>query len=368
MPPDTDFLEFPEWLRSMLGTDEARRTANHWVPLTYLKHFTGSEDSRGTFCLYDRGNPFNPRSDVSPRVVARENLLYVITSLPIPDVVERLLSLIESPYPELRRRLVGSYRLAGFYADLNSRDRQQLALFLAVQQGRTPLRRDTSNELFAIAGTIELMGRLRNVSRVQNDMEEAHGERPNAATIEQYRRQLEDGSLLLEPGDAQWIGSFLETAIEIARIIVGLPYRVVTAREEVRFPTSDHPVVLVRRNRGATEYQMSAGWLEETAEATITLDPRHVLVLGSLIDDCILDTAAWCRSVVKRTVENANRFVFADTQSEIISQILAESRPPQTVLEIDGIQYDLLGTDRTTILKAIEKSSSPIIRFGRSTG
>lgn len=359
----------PSWLREQLGTDAALRAANHWVPLAYLKSFTNTGDGNGALCLYDRETPNQPRSGVGPRVIARENLLYRVTSIPdLPDIAERVLSLVEGPYPQLRNRLICSHHLGGFYSNLKRQDRWDLALFLAMQQGRTPYHRDVTQEVLSIFSTVQAVGRLYDVETVQNDFELLRGERIRADEIEQWRTQLQKGQLLLEPDTDHWVANFLSAAIEVAKTIMTLPYRVAKAARGTQFPTSDLPVVLARRRLGTVDYALSAGWLEPDAEITLTLDPSHVLIVGPLVDDPFIGSYEWSESVVKRTVEHSNRFVFAQQVDPFISRVLGDSQPPVSVLEIDGREYDLRTTSRDQILHAIEKGRSSIIRFGRPIG
>lgn len=366
---DPDSIEIPSWLRELLGEDEALRIANHWVPLTYLKHFTDTGDADGTFFLYDHARPHAPRGNVSPRVVARENLLYVNEAATVlPDMTERALSLIERPYSELRRRLIRSYRLGGFYADLDPVDRSNLATFIAAQQLRTPYRRDVSNAMLSILATVSLVGELHDVEAVQDRFEKEGGTCPDSETIERMRQKLQDGELFLKPEKAHWHLHFLRLIEEVAPMIARLPYRVIQAHSEVEFPTSDLPVVHARRARGSLEYEPHAGWLESEAEATITLDPRHVLVIGPQVDDDTLDSREWARSVVKRTIESANRFAFARKEDRVISDYLSRSEPPRTVLEVEGKEYDLLSTSTDDILRAIQESRASVIRVGRPGG
>lgn len=137
---------------------------------------------------------------------AVEKGLYVIDDpkVAIPDFVERLLAkLIEAPFPPIRNKLVYGESV-GVYARLSVEERQHLAMWIAVQQGRTPPQRDLNLWMSQFAHTIDLQERMEHGPPLVDDPTDT------PAMRERSSRMLRSGEIKVRVPEASWIGMFFE--------------------------------------------------------------------------------------------------------------------------------------------------------------
>jgi hypothetical protein len=153
--PSADGMLLPDWLREILDSDGEVRAANHYVPVTYLKHFAMDPAGDPILWLYDRESPSSPKQ-VHARVLAVQNRLYVVDEAPIPDIIERFFGWIESYWDRLWRKLVCGYEVGGFYMPLSRAENESLKIYLAFQEMRTPFLRDVNQRLNALEETIHV--------------------------------------------------------------------------------------------------------------------------------------------------------------------------------------------------------------------
>lgn len=62
----------PKWVLDDLGLDDGVvRRRNHWVPVTYLRHFAKDGKRKGLMWLYDREDPHDPQPVTPQKIVSR---------------------------------------------------------------------------------------------------------------------------------------------------------------------------------------------------------------------------------------------------------------------------------------------------------
>lgn len=291
-----------------LGPFKELRVNNHWVPITYLKAFTDTGTEAGKLWMYDRKNPRKPKH-LPPGVVAKQKYLYVAEiGLEVPDFIERFLDrYIERPYGSIRNKLVYGKKV-GIKPHLNANEAYSLALFIAMQQGRTPFARDRAEWLASFHAMFDMRLNFQDIGAVQQQYFKKTGKRPTKSAILGWRDELDTGKLEIRPGHELWLGTFLAGALVATEHILSLRWRLIRAPQGQEFPSSDMPVVLARRV--GSQYELGGGWQEDNIEATITLSPQCVLVIGpNVYDDEDIGSTEWCANVIRRTVLHSERFV-----------------------------------------------------------
>lgn len=353
-----------------LGPFDEVRVEHHSVPVSHLKAFTDSGREDGLVWTYDRKKPGAPKH-LAPPVIAKQKGLYLIEHEDMPDEVpedffERVLaSHIEAPFPCIRNKLVYGLEV-GILPDLTDRERFDLAVFMVVQQMRTPAHQRRIEWLGAVHATFEIRARLEAALRggaASPGLQDA-----SPREVRKYITELDRGDLLLVPPKEHWLGSFLKVAYDIAPMVTALPWRLVRAPESIEFVTCDGPIVSVTRAPRQLQYSLGGGWENPTCETVFALSPTHVLIVGPNVEeDPLIGTVEWCATVRDRTIRNADRFVFARSADARIGEALASSQAPTSVVAFDGQQYPTGTSVGKVVKRMIEAGDGTIVRWGPPT-
>ena len=251
------------------------------------------------------------------------------------------------------------------------REHSDLALFLAFQQMRTPAVRDTTQWLASFHCTLTIRRSLENLDVARREYQDKTGREISKEELRRMRDGLDSGGLSIEPHEDAWIAVVMPTALKVAELISSLEWRVVDAPAGVVLPTSDDPLVIAKRYVGTGRYRLGGGWLEPNVEGTLTLSPSCVLVLSQSLDQFPdIGTDDWFSELCKRTVSHAQRWVFSSEPSEAISSILASSRAPTPVIDVDGGQYATRGIPNEVVRELMVRRGADreLMRFGPRVG
>ncbi len=355
-----------EFIKTLGPFDEVR-VDNHSVPISHLTAFTDSGRANGRVWTYDRKTPSAPKH-LAPPIIAKQKGLYLIEYEDMPDeipedFIERVLATyVEAPFPCIRNKLV--YGLdVGILPVTTDRERLDLAMFMAVQQMRTPAHRRRIEWLGAVHATFDL--RVRLEAALGGGTGSPGLEDASPRELRKYIAALDRGDLRLVPPKEHWLWSFLKVAYHMAPMVAALPWRLVRAPEGVEFVTCDAPVVSVTRAPGQLEYSLGGGWANPTSETVFAVSPKHVLVVGrNAEDDPLIGTAKWCVAVRDRTIRNADRFVFARSADTQVGEVLASSEAPTSVVDFAGEQYPTSASVGTVVKRLMHTGDGTVIRWG----
>lgn len=350
-----------------LGPFDQVRVDNHSVPVSHLKAFTDSRREDGRVWTYDRKTAAAPKH-LAPPVIAKQKGLYLIEYEDMPeempeDFIERVLaSHVEAPFPQIRNKLVYGLEV-GILPVLTPHERLALAFYMAVQQMRTPAHRRRIEWLGAVHATFEARVRLEAALRGDSVAPGLEGVSPRE--LRRYIAEFDRDHLRLVPPKEHWLWSFLKVAHQTAPLVAALPWRLVRAPESVELVTCDGPVVSVTRAPRQLDYSLGGGWANPNSETVFALSPTHVLAVGAGVEnDPLVGTAEWCATVRDRTIRNADRFVFARSADPRVSDLLAASDAPTSVVEFDGQQYPTGAPVGEVVKRLLKTKDGTVIRWG----
>ncbi len=314
------------------------RRLNHWVPVSYLSHFTEDATEDGLLVIRDRADTTKVLS-LPPRAIAAERDLYVVPDVPgqRDDAIERMLaSSVEAPFIELHQKLIGSPNITSG-VQLSPTERDTLSVFAAFQHMRTPHSRWMTQFLITFNAVLAVRAALTRPGDSINEYNRATGNSVTEKDLQLWLEGMDTDGMLLEVNEKLWLGPFLANVMEMATVIAGIPVRVVRAESDGRFVTSDHPVTIVRRIPGAREYKPGGGWLDASSEITLPLSPNVILVFSATLHErSDVGSSEWIDGIPQRTVENCFRWVYAHRDNPSIPGWLAGSKSPEWVIRYPG--------------------------------
>lgn len=289
-----------------------KRKRHHSVPVHYLRRFTGENGLVWVYPL-DSGEP----KQIHPHNTAVERFLYSpeVGGKPQDDTLERVLAdCVDGPAsPSLERLIAGE--------EVLPEDRAAIALYVALQEIRVPAFRDQ------VRANLEQILRVtvdRLMERPDHLREKAteFGEDPEAVIA--GLRGIQEGSLEIQATKITWLQNLFEIARDTAPLIARISWLVVEAPPQFEFVTCDCPVVKVRTDR-AVPLLYAGGWISPSAEATLILDPENALVIAAEGEEGRkMGRLSWCEDVNRRTVAQANRFVYSRSRLEWIPQAMRQ--------------------------------------------
>ena len=234
---------------------------HHYVPRFLLRSFTTPAAS-GEPKLQLLDKTTGMITPVTTRGAAWERNLYAFhdDDGKRNNDVEAFLGVIESYAAESIARFLAAP------LELSMDDRQIIAIYLALQESRTPE---------AIAEKRELLSQMGTVLSVV-ELGQVKGKR--RASLMEARKAVIDGRILVEPTEGMTITSMFSVLAELAETIAGLPWLLQRAIEG-EFVLSDRPLT---RHEPAPRHRFSAGgWASSPfVYTTLPLDPTHCLRVG----------------------------------------------------------------------------------------
>ncbi len=289
------------------------------------------------------------RLEHTPTVSADDAAKLAAMGAPITwdrTAAEQLLAWIESLTAPSVAKLVIGQRL--------TRDERMLfAMFLWLQNRRTPLGREWTKFLMNETGHLMALKTVGNRDLIQRHFEEI-GEPKTAEEVDEWCRktvkELEDGTLLVESThDHEVLGTFLSADTGAEHVAMETSWIGLQAPKDSSFILSDHPLAFFDPNAASNE---PVTWLSsQTVEATLPLDPsfcllvtpgptayRTIRVDHAVVKEINLRTYAWAHwhiygatvAAVQQTRANAKRH-----KAKVAS---FEPRPPGLIVSerIDG--------------------------------
>lgn len=300
-----------------------KRKRHHFVPKLYLSRFTNDD---GVLWQYERGKELPV--PVQPRDAAVESYLYSpqVGENPKSDEIEAFLAEhVEGPSAQPLGKLIRG-------TDLTTEERSLLSLYIAFQELRVPGWRD------AIAGFMEDISKrilelhLAHPKSFRRKLERATGRPHSHDDVERIAKSYQDGKLAIKATKVGWLQSLLETGQDLVPTVSKLRWLVVEVAEnaDFEFVTSDSPITKVLTDARVPRH-FAGGWESPSAESTLTLTPKHVLVLTpdgrcgrKVVAKHALNTARpWLQDVNARTVRRARRFVFSRRPQPFITDLLS---------------------------------------------
>jgi hypothetical protein len=319
------------------------RRSNHFVAAGYLAAFTDGGTRKGVLQAYRRSEPRHPL-EMTAESVAREKELYTrrVAGGVLDDTIERRFAEdVEGPFLTVRNRfLVEAAARPGWrILQLPEKEREAVALYLAVQHLRTPTERDAAtwlSDLAAIPIVREVMapggaGRTFFQGLAGRELLES-----DFAAIASLLTNIASHNARAQ---GHWLQVGLKLAPRLASLITGMEWYLVGMPEGFNLPTCDMPLVCVTRGAEHGSFELGGGWAQGGFEATLALSPSVVLFLTRAPEDSsFLGTDTFARSVRLRTVAFAQNWVYSRTVDPGLADLLAVSSRPSYRIEMDG-QY-----------------------------
>lgn len=248
---------------------------HHYVPRFLLKRFSGEPGAKNpAIWRLDKASGQAARSSiVNEAVISHFNRVEAASGL-TADSVETLLATIEGMASPLVTKLVRGQAPA-------PEERLNLALFVWLQQQRTPLGRAWQVFMQEQTARLQAMKNLLDAESVRAVFE-GRDEFKTPDEIEAWRRQtiqeLDDGTLFFRAThDHEVLGMFLLADRLAPTIASRMAWVGLRAPKGKPFILSDHPLAIHDPEAGPEE---PTAWLSSpTVEVTLPLDPSFCLLL-----------------------------------------------------------------------------------------
>lgn len=310
---------------SMTTDDKQFTHDNHYVPQSYLKNWVGS----GNTLWASRLLVSHPRvpiwREVLPKGVAKHQHLYTRTlAYGESDEMEDWLNKeFETPAQDSIRRVLSNEPLA-------PGDTEKLVRYLAAQDARTPARMIESIERLkrSLPGILdevleEVVAELKEAKRT--GIPPSFGGTLDAdiipvAVVQNLQPGETEGTLQIQTiaGRDMWLFSLRRLLTETLNILLQHEWTVLRSPAQVKWLTSDNPVVKIRP-LGKNGCDLAGGWAAKETQIFMPLGPNHLLYAevgesppphGTVLS---LDVAT---TVQRRIVENGYRYIFGIEPNE----------------------------------------------------
>ena len=215
---------------------------HHYVSQGYMKKFI---EQPNTLYVYDKET--SRIRPTSPRSIAFENDFYTVDTISEKDSseVEESLGKIESTAIPLISELISS-------DNLSNPNRADLAIYIAIQYGRTPRSKALMDELATVMttnGVKQLIADALNDETKYKELSDSITGGPEPHNMPS-REKLEEW--VLKPGPmgkvsidkGTYVKSFFENASDIANGLLDSRWTVLIAPKNSTFITSDNPIAL----------------------------------------------------------------------------------------------------------------------------
>lgn len=299
------------------------RKRHHYVPQLYLSRFA---DDDGLLWQYERRK--DEPVQVQPKDAAVEGYLYApeVGEDPKNDALETFLAdFVDGPAVEPLEKLIAG-------SELTVEERTRLSVYIAFQEFRVPDRRDW------VLGIVEKMaGQVMDLVTGRPDYFRAEltritGQEHSEKEVEQLIRAHRESMFEIEATKVTWLQCLVGVSLNLAPTIARLRWLLVEVGpdENFEFVTSDAPVTKVLTDRSVPE-MFAGGWESPSAEATLTLSPKHVLTMTprgragrhSVQGAAFSKAKRWLKDINARTVRQARRFAFSRRRQEFIPRVFA---------------------------------------------
>ena len=357
---------------------------HHYVPRTYLAAFTHTGRKRDGGLWAHPRDPNRRAFHTGLRRVAAEHGL-----LPTDAFERTLAEEIEAPFIGWLQRVVHGSRfgLSGALERLTRHEVVELAQFVIVQQLRTPAERARSKRLGDLAFEEHMAlpstrAAIADFYKERFAPKEPVPRRQRKAALTNFQEQSRKSArLLTDARRHHWLNPLGRLTARSILLVLDREWRLVELPDDVarRYPliTCDDPVLLARPRRAGArrglpsgpgwDVDLGGGWDEPGVQTTITLSPRHALMMAREPDAFGLadDAEAFARAVRVRTARAAMDWAFARDEDDEVHEILRASARPHMELVVGGIPFgpevpartildvmDAIGTNTTEVRRA----------------
>jgi hypothetical protein len=223
-----------------MSKEKARK--HHYISQGYMRGFSDVKNQ-----LYVKDKKNNSIRPTSPKGVAYLKDYYMVDTVDEKDSaeIEETLATIESVcIPILKKLASGS--------DLTNPEWADLAIYIGLQNGRTPFAKARMENVATIVATNLVKQKLADAynnpaifKEIADDFEKAHPEIPRLTKEKIKEWILKPGPLAnLKMDTGNYVTQFFQNAHHIADGLLGLKWEVYHAPEESSFISSDNPIVI----------------------------------------------------------------------------------------------------------------------------
>ncbi len=288
---------------------------HHYVPRLLLQGFSPKPEAKNPpLWRLDKASGRLALSSVNNEaVISHYNRLETAMGVS-PAAPEELLSVVEG-------HAAGSIVQLHQGHPLSREERANFALFLALQQQRTPQGRQQQVFIQELAAKLALLQGLHDDDFVREFWDKRE-EQTAPVEVEEWRRgmikQVEDGSLVVRaPHDREVYGMFLAATLSIAPINKGMSWCGLRAPAGTQFIIADHPLAFYDPQAGPDD---PVAWLSSpTVEVTIPLSSSLCLMLvpGQPAQSVAEVDADRVREINLRSYAAAHWAIFGPTEAAV---------------------------------------------------
>lgn len=249
---------------------------HHYVPQGYLRGFTETAN-----VLFVTDKTYGKVRQTSPKGIAYIKDYYTVDTIDEKDSseVEEKLSIIESTCLPIMAKLEKS-------TDLTNADRADLAIYIALQYGRTPGSRERLEQVYEAFAANELRIKLVESAEDPHEYDEIvqllHKERPDLEipSQDELLKLAFDPTLKVEIDldNGTFVTQFFEISEEIAEGLLKLRWHIYHAPSGSSFITTDNPIG-IELHRDLRPFESHAILMSD-ATRYYPLNAKTCLVMG----------------------------------------------------------------------------------------
>jgi hypothetical protein len=284
---------------------------NHYIPQGYMRGF--AETKNQLHVLDKTKNSIRP---TSPKGVGYLRDFYTSDTIDEKDSaeVEKTLGKIETTCLPILRKISSAN-------DLTNPERADLAIYIALQYGRTPFARSRADNMATIIATNEVKRRLANAANDPKGYQELVGiirkhdpdlEIPSREKIIEWASR--PGMVVnMTIDNGSFAKQFFEQAREIAAGLLEFHWEIYHAPKGAGFITSDNPIGL-HVDRKLKEYEVLAILLPGVKRYIPLSSKTCLVIIGEWEGREIKHS-----TVSKAKVREINKIIFEQAQKYVIS-------------------------------------------------
>lgn len=275
------------------------RKYHHYRPALHLRRFAAADEK---VWVYDRAGAFPPVQQ-NIKTTGGEKYLYAPEEDRKDDQIEVWLSdNIDGPAAAPLERLIAGKTLV-------AEDRSLVAVYLGLQDMRTPKVRDILVPAFRAEIEREWAEMTRDRSKVRQEI-------LNATGVGYSYEELEHliGSHNVEVNTGFWLDFLTRNANVAGKRLFDMEWRLVDAPEPYTYLTNDVGIAKFRGSVG-NPVPFAIGFDKGITHWVVPLSPHAALVLsprtGNRLADPVEARATWAKALNRRLVLDAHRFVYS---------------------------------------------------------
>lgn len=293
----------------MIGNKPSK---HHYVPQGYLRSFTETEN-----VLFVANKEFDTIRQTSPKGVGYIKDFYTVDTIDEKDSaeVEESFGKVETKCIPLLEKLMGA-------KDLPNAEWADIAIYIALQYGRTPHMRDKmdSTALISVNNYIketlaEALSDPIKYAEFERDFLKEHPDKPQAVTRDMLNKMVLGPSIISEfhLDNGTYVQSVFRIAWEIADSLLKKHWTILHAPNKSSFITSDNPMTL------SIDRELLP---HETLAVLLPGVVRHFPINSKaclVITDETIERGISHRSVSKSEVRKINKLLYNKALKYVIS-------------------------------------------------